>query len=202
VIGQSFSHEVYRAGDLVGFSGRGPIGVGINLATWGIPGWGLSHVAIVANHPYFRFPVLFESTITATTPCIVTGELSRGVQAHHLPSRIADYPGRVWRYPCRHLLTETQSADLTGYLCGLIDNHVGYDALGAFRSRDTPLGFLERLFCRSNEDLSSLFCSELVAAAWRRIGLWHPRNASRWNPNALARAAIRWGVCKKPWRVK
>ena len=193
----------YRAGDLIGFSSRTALGAAIKLDSWGIPRWGLSHVAILADHPDFpAVPLLFESTTTATAPCLIGKLHTRGVQAHAVEQKILDCDGRIWHYPLCHPLVEWQRETLTDYLCGLIENHVDYDALGAFRSRETPLGFLERWLCGAEENLASLFCSELVAAAWREILLWTPANASRWTPNALARARVRQGVCQRPRRVK
>ena len=41
--------EAIKAGDIVGFSGPSWISAGINIATYGIPLWGISHVGIMAN---------------------------------------------------------------------------------------------------------------------------------------------------------
>ncbi len=196
-----------KAGDLIGFSDPGPIGTGINLATWGIPGWGLSHVGIIADHPDYDRPLLFESTTLADSPCLITREKTRGVQAHYLWKRIDAFDGRVWHYPLATPLCQDFVPDwpygapaLAAYV--VMQLGADYDALGAFRSRGTPLGLLERLLCIHRENLASLFCSEFVAAAWRASKVWNTGNASRWSPNSLARAAVRRGVVRKPVRIK
>ena len=38
-----------KAGDIIGFSGDSWLSVGINLATYGIPFWSLSHVGILGD---------------------------------------------------------------------------------------------------------------------------------------------------------
>ena len=79
---------ILRAGDLIGFSDPGPIGTAINLATWGIPGWGLSHVAILADHPDYDRPLLFESTTLDDQPCAILGRCIHGTQAHEVEGRV------------------------------------------------------------------------------------------------------------------
>ena len=56
-------------GDLLGFSGHFWSSAGINIATYGIPLWSLSHVAIVGEHE--KKTVLFESLTDspAAVPC-------------------------------------------------------------------------------------------------------------------------------------
>ena len=185
-------------GDLIGFCDRGPLGVGINLATWGIPGWGLSHVAIVGGYG----PLLFESTTLADAPCAVTGKFTDGVQAHFPNARLARFRGRVWRYPLADQLRCGQRLQLREFCCHHTRQRTSYDALGAFRSRSTPLGIVERLFLQSPENLSRLFCSEFVAAALKACGVWNAPNASRWNPNSLVRALSRAGIIEPRRRIR
>jgi hypothetical protein len=194
-------------GDLIGFSDPGPIGTAINLATWGVPGWGLSHVGIVADHPDYDRPLLWESTTLADRDCLIAKRRTRGVQAHFLWQRIDEFSGRVWHYRLRRPLCQVPrptgspaGGDLTAYVVGQLGTD--YDALGAFRSRATPLALLERWFCVHPENLASLFCSEFTAAAWFEAGVWSIRSASNWSPNALARAAVRRRVCLQPLRIK
>jgi len=198
---------VLQPGDLIGFSDPGPIGFGINLATWGVPGWGLSHVAILAEHPDHNRPLLWESTTLADRPCLIAKKRTRGVQAHYPWQRIAGFDGRVWHYPLKTPLYRDWVPDwpygspaLTRYVVDALGTK--YDTLGALRSRSTPLGIIRRLLCVHDENLASLFCSEFVAAAWRAAHIWHTGNASKWSPNSLARAAVRRGVVHKPTRIK
>ena len=155
----------------------------------------MSHVEIVAKAlAGDAVPLLFESTTLATEPCLITGKRTSGVQAHDLDQRIQQFPGRVWHYPLTRKLRIVQSIQLTDFCIHHVNAGTGYDALEAFRSRATPLGWLERLLLRSPENLSRLFCSEFVAAAWKECEVWNAPNASRWSPNAIARSAVRTGI--------
>lgn len=182
-------------GDLVGFSACSALGIAINLATCGVPFYGLSHVAIVADH-WDHGRLLFESTTLPERACYIQGSRVSGVQAHRLRGRLSTYHGKIWHYPLAEPLDTVQSKRLARYCV----DHLGldYDAIGAFRSRRTPLGWLERRL--RPEDLTSIFCSELIADAWRDCGVWWIGNASKWNPNALARAARRRDVVQRPIR--
>src|SRR5690349_10220807 len=69
-----------KPGDILGFSGYHPASIAINLVTYGIPFWHLSHVGIVGEH--CGELVLFESCITDPDPCVITGKHFSGTQAH------------------------------------------------------------------------------------------------------------------------
>lgn len=191
-----FSHCDLPPGGLLGFSSFSLCGALINLGTWGLPFFGLSHVAIVARHPGLDTPLLWESTSRCDLPCAIRGKRVSGVQAHWIAERIGGYRGKVWYYPLRPGLSGDQNADLTDFL----DRRLGtdYDYLGALRARDAT--FIEKLL--GKENLHTLFCSELVATAWNEIGVWHTPNASRWSPNRLARTAVDVGIVGKPRRIR
>jgi hypothetical protein len=195
-------------GDGIGFSGCDPASIAVNLATWGVPFIGLSHFAIVSTHPHGkRGLVLWESTTLCRQPCLVQHRVVSGVQCHRARARIAGYCGRVYHYPlsrcARIKLMQAELGDipskltLNDWLLSLAGT--GYDSIGAFRSRSTPLGWLERRL--STESKHSLFCSELVACAWKLCGLWSPPDC-RFNPNRLARLAYATGVIERGKRIK
>ena len=205
-----------KAGDILGFSGDSWWSAGINIATYGLPWWSLSHVGIVAEIPEdcglswrgnancccIGIPapgtkVLFESTMSCGLPCMFQNEVVHGVQGHKPIDRIAEYRGKVWHYPMCRALRPLESERLTCFLL----SHLGrnYDALGAFRAGGAGFSWLESRF--RPEDLTSLFCSEYVAAAQKRIKLWHG-NASRWSPNLLVRRERRAGLLLEPRRLK
>ena len=72
-----------KAGDVIGFSGNSWISGLINIGTYGIPGWGISHVGIMAHADDGRL-LLFESTTLENMPCEISGECFDGTQAHDL----------------------------------------------------------------------------------------------------------------------
>lgn len=189
-----------RAGDLVGFSGSDLLADAINLATLGLPRWGLSHVGILIEHRYFGI-CLAESTTLASQPCLVAGRVVSGAQLQPIIRRVEQYRGRVWHYPLRLPLGMPLVSALSAYLIGLIEAECPYDTIGAARSRSTLYAAVHR-WKHGREDLRSLFCSELVAAAWARFDLFETTNASGWSPNALVRAARRQDVVLPPYRWK
>ena len=174
--------EEIKAGDIVGFSGRSWISAGINIATYGIPLWGISHVGIMAHAPDGRL-LIFESTSLEDLPCEISHENFTGTQAHLLDDILRVYDGKAWHYPLYRPLYDYEDKRLTEFLMATI--HTPYDAMGAFRSAGVGLSWVESLF--HPENLHSIFCSEWVAAAYANIGLVPTANAARWNPNHLVR---------------
>ena len=208
-----------KAGDLIGFSGSSWGSVTICLGTYGIPWWSLSHVGVVGdvfvgdlNYPSSLRGVrdecsapgtaakhlLFESTIGSERSCVIRGGLRRGTQAHWPHWSVGTYKGKVWHYPLYRHLRPLESVLFTKYL---IDNlGKDYDLIGAMRSGGVGLSWIETMF--REEDLSSLFCSEYVAAAYSHVKLLDSRSASRWNPARLVRRLRRKGILLKPRRLK
>ncbi len=199
-------------GDILGFSSHTLRGAVINMATYGIPFWGLSHVGIIADthslvltgymthqrlllRPYY---LLFESTVASELQCAIQHKSVCGVQAHFPSDRIADYPGKVWHYPLNTTLRPLASARLASYLLRQIGK--SYDQIGAFRAGGVGYSWLESKL--RPENLESLFCSELCAAAHRHIGVFKTKHASKWSPNAFVRAERREGILGKPIRLK
>ena len=192
-----FIPDEIKAGDIIGFSGDSWISTLVNIATYGMPFWGLSHVGIMGHADDGRL-MLFESTQLDDLPCEITGEVFLGTQAHQLEHVVSVYKGKVWHYPLYRPLYASEDERLTEFLMATI--HTPYDKLGALRSAGVGLSWIESLLHHDN--LNSIFCSELVAAAHAYIGLWATDNVCRWNPNRLARRLRRAGVLRRPRRVK
>jgi hypothetical protein len=186
-----------KAGDVIGFSGNSWISGLINIGTYGIPGWGISHVGIMAHADDGRL-LLFESTTLENMPCEISGECFNGTQAHDLDKVLKVYDGKVWHYPLYRPLYESEAKRLTKFLMATI--HTPYDAMGAFRSAGVGLSWVESLF--HPENLHSIFCSEWVAAAYANIGLVPTANAARWNPNHLVRHLRGAEILRNPRRLK
>lgn len=189
--------NVIKAGDVIGFSGRSWLSAGINLATYGIPLWGISHVGIMANDASGRL-LIFESTSLDDLPCEISGKIFTGTQAHKLDDILRVYKGRAYHYPLYRPLYPDEDERLTQFLMDTIETP--YDKMGAFRSAGVGLSWIESLF--REQDLSTIFCSEWTVAALSVIGVFPTSNASRWNPNRLCRH-LRWNhVVYKPRRLK
>ena len=178
--------DVVKPGDVIGFSGRGWASALINVGTYGIPFFGLSHVGIMARVPDGRL-LLFESTSLSDLPCVLSGESFVGTQAHELREAVAAYPGKAYLYPLYRPLYRNEDGRLTQFLMETV--HTPYDLMGAFRSAGVGISWIESLF--REQDLTSIFCSEWIASALSIIGVFPTSNASRWSPNKLVRH-LRW----------
>lgn len=187
--------ESLADGDVIGFSGNGLVSDVINLATFGVPRWGLSHIGIICSYRGVRY--LFESTTLGDTPCDILQRKVNGVQAHRLYD-ILERPGRVWKYKINKALDDSQHRALLLNLLAQLGTP--YDYKGAARSG----GFLIRQVgsILRRQDISKLFCSELVAFVLTKIGHAVINNASAQSPNSLARRLVRDGICLKPVRIK
>lgn len=157
-----------RTGDILLFSGKGGISDGIKFfcgSKW-------SHVAMV-----YRFTdnsgdsdsvFCWESTTLSNIPDAETGKLTRGVQRVELSERLERCFASGYEVSVRRL---NQNLDMNML-----------KALDAFRrevsGRPYEKNWLELVksaydgwLGMNKEDLSSLFCSEMVAAAYQRMGL-------------------------------
>lgn len=187
-----------KTGDILGYSGQGWISAIINLGTYGLPHQGLSHVGIAGWTTRDGRQLVFESTSLSDTPCEITGKRVKGVQAHAIERSLGDYNGKVWCYPLYRKLYKHERDRLRKYLTQMAG--VPYDVAGAIRSGGVGLSALEALL--RGQDLSTVFCSEFVAAALAHVGLFQTINASQWNPNRLVRTLQRLGVIGPARRLK
>jgi len=197
-IGTSVDLNNVKAGDIIGFSGRGWQSIAINLGTYGLPFWSLSHVGIMGRSHEGDL-LLFESTtLEDDWPCAITGRPINGTQAHTLAFVLSRYAGRAWHYPLHRPLYDAENGRLTRFLLSTIG--LPYDGMGALRATGVGISWIESLF--QPQDLSEIFCSEWVAAAYSHLGLCPDDNVSRWNPNRLCRRLRRRGIVLKPRRIK
>ena len=190
-----------KAGDIIGFSGRHWYSAAINICTLGIPYHSISHVGIVSHMLdgcYGGRLLMFESTDEPGDPCEVKGKIVAGVQAHSPYRSIEYYNGKVWHYPLHRRLYLHEECRLTGFLDSMLG--LPYDNPGAVRSGGFFFSMLESAF--RGQDLSRLFCSELVAASLSATGIFHTTNASRWSPNKLIRRLRLEGIIHAPRRLK
>jgi hypothetical protein len=195
-LSQSIASANLRPGDLLGTCYFGIEGDIINLSTYGIPRFSLSHVAILAEHKDDL--LIFESTTQCGIPCAIRGVHFNGSQAHYIDSRLESYRGKVWHYPLAIPLRSHERRQLSEYLVETIgrpyDVEGGVFAVGKLwsliHSRIHP------------ESLSTLFCSEWVAASLRQIERFDTLDASEWTPNFLCRECCRRGITRKPGRIK
>jgi hypothetical protein len=187
---------VIKPGDIIGFTGSHWKSCAINLATYGIPWWSLSHIGIVGEHSGSL--LLFESTTFNTQPCVITGKFIQGSQAHHLEGAVNNYNGKVWHYSLYRSLFDHERHRLNDFLYDTLGRP--YDRIGAFRAGGVGFSWLESKL--RGADLSSIFCSEWCASAHAAIGIFPNDNGARWNPNLFARTERKMGLLRKPRRLK
>ncbi len=174
----------FKSGDIIAFSGRNFLSDIINIGTYGIPRWSISHVGIVSSEfGYGKF--LFEA-------------MPKGVAVHNLLEIMEGYNGRVWVYPLYRELYFYEEDRLSGLLLNAVG--LPYDKLGAGRSAGFLFAAIQALF--RGQDLSTFFCSELIANKLSEIGIHPVTNASKWNPNRLVRDLRNDRVVCKPIRLK
>lgn len=182
-----------RPGDLIGFSGYDLASIIVNLATYGVPGYHISHVAIVGAD--LR---LYESTPYVRLKDELTNKKVCGTQCHSLEPRAADFWGKMWHYPLNRPLSDSQINAMQEYLMGEMGRT--YDFLGAMRAGGKIFSYVQGVWRPANDKY--LFCSELCAFAHRHVDVFRTINESKWSPNALIRAEREQDVLGKAVRIK
>lgn len=155
--------DTLKTGDIVLCSGKGTVSTIIKAfsrSRW-------SHVGMVLRLPAeFDFVLCWESTTLGKLKDVYANEPKKGVQLVPLSERVRTYDGEI---AIRQLsgidLTNSHIAELNALRREMRGKPYEQDRLELFKSvYDGPGGANE-------EDLSSLFCSELVAEAYQRLGL-------------------------------
>lgn len=150
-------------GDIVVFNGSGVIS---SMIKWkDKTRW--SHVGMVVKSVDWDMLLLFESTTLSKLKDVESRKESQGVQLVPLSERIRSYPDD--RVGFRKLLGVNRDTDFTGKVKKFRSDMAGRpyeeDKLELFRSS------YDGVFGDNEENLSSLFCSELIAEMYQRLGL-------------------------------
>ncbi len=174
-----------RPGDVIGFSGNSWVSAGVNLCSFGIPLWGLSHVGIVGNA--FRADLELWDSASGF-----------GVRHQRYSTGIELYEGKAWLYRLARPLYPHECGRLRSHLDSMLG--LPYDTKGALRAGGLLWAAVQGRI--RGESLTSLFCSEFVAEQLSHIGVFNTTNASRWSPNHLMRTLRRLGIVQKPARLK
>jgi hypothetical protein len=142
--------------------------------------------------------LIFESTTGCDEECVITKKKQNGTQAHYIDSRLQSYRGKVWHYPLLRPLRTGERKKLSSYLVSSLG--IPYDTRGASQSGGKLWSLIESRLHK--ESLSSLFCSEWVAAGLREIERFDTINASAWSPNSLIRECNERGMLRQCRRIK
>ncbi len=151
-----------RTGDIVLFSGSCRVGKLIKVLqrnTW-------SHIGMIVMDSNYDFPCLYESTHSDGLIDLDTGKITQGVQMVPFHEKVKVYPGSIGY----RRLTNVADQDL---------NHQSFSTLkSSLQGKAFERSILQMVkanydgpFGHNKEDLSSLFCSELIAASYQALGL-------------------------------
>jgi len=210
----------WQPGDLLLFSGRHCLAWGIRIGTcsrWSHVG-GLAyvdqgHVWQAIDEGWLSVPQerqhqlihdfrvgwhLFESTTLVDSPCRIVGAKIRGVQAHRPMTRVVRFNGDVWllRLHNDYRLNANQVRKLTlGYLSEI---GTAYDGRAAFKSGTR---IIKRSWYFNRADMSSLFCSEMIARRLQVLHLLPLSNPARYSPRNLYRTLVGAGVYRPPVKI-
>jgi hypothetical protein len=199
----SSAEYIPEPGDVFACWGSDWISRGISLPTSSLIGprgvrWAPSHVAIACPrwYPHHERCFWWESTSLTDRTCLESGKEVSGVQVHEISGRLHDYvnPGgrvSVYRLTKFDVLTSPEVSELRKFLGDCLAENaetesVPYDTKGALIS-GTRL--IRRITLWRNQ-LDTLFCSELLAAALQRLGLMCRENPSWFTPARLMRRLL------------
>jgi len=158
-----------QTGDIILFSGKG---IFSRLIRWFTKSK-YSHVGMAVRMPEYDMVLIWESTTLSKTKDVITGTKTKGVQVVSLSERVQGYRGKVvWR----KLSGELSKDQLYALL----------ELRHELRGKPYERSRLELLLAgipninMGNENLRSVFCSELIAEAYQRAYLLpeHPPSNS------------------------
>ena len=173
--------DILEPGDLILFSGKKFPSRMIQLGGW--TAW--SHVGIVIALDGWDTLMILESTTLSKLPDVLSGEQRSGVQMHRLSERLRTYPGS---FAYRKLIGE-RTPDV---LQSMIDFHKEF---GQHPYEESYLELLRAQYDgpggHNEEDLTSLFCSELVAELYQRMGVISDElESNEYTPKNLAKRMV------------
>lgn len=157
-----------KTGDILLFSGKGGISDGIKFFT--LSNW--SHVGMIYrfDDPLDPLGSIFcwESTTLSDISDADTGKLTKGVQRVELSERLEKCFAKGYQISIRQLskpLTIDMITRLNAFRHEVSGRPYEKSKIELIKSA------YDGIFGKNNEDLSSLFCSELVAEAYQHMGL-------------------------------
>jgi len=158
--------EKIAVGDVIAFSGNGAFSELIQSVTQSP----YSHVGVILNS-YFSNDVNLIQIIESTS----LGKGKAGVKINRMSDHINNYDGNIYWLPLKRAVRH--NLDLGVFMSFLL-KQVG-------KPYDMPqaLGSAIDVIMDNREDLDKLFCSELVTAAFEKVGMLENINASEQTPS-------------------
>lgn len=153
--------EELSTGDIVLFSGKGVVSEAIKLFT--LSKW--SHIGMVVKIADWDSVLLWESTTLSNMQDAIDGKAKRGVQTVLLSERIRGYRGEIAIRKLNFEITPEMRKALVDFRKEVKNRPYEEDKIELIKAAyDGPFG-------SNRKNLSSLFCSELVAESYQRMGL-------------------------------
>lgn len=150
-----------QTGDVLLFSGQGPISSTIKIGT--LSKW--THIGQVVKDEGHNILMSWESTMLVNQPSLDSGIIETGVMILNLGRRIAEYDGEIAVRRLRQPLTPRQIQQMMEMRQRMRKVPYERNYIELVKSAyDGPFG-------HNKEDLSSVFCSELIAAYFKLIKL-------------------------------
>lgn len=157
---QTLRHEL-KTGDIVLTSGTSLFSHAIRWMTksrW-------SHVGMIVRAEQWDFVLMWESTTGVRIKDVESAKISHGVQLVPLSERLKAYDGN---FAIRHLsrpLTENETQTLSRFRHEVSGRTFDYNMVELFRA-----AWDSGIMSDNHEDLSCLFCSELIAETFQALG--------------------------------
>lgn len=151
-----------KTGDIVLLSGKGNLSTGIKWFTQSK--W--SHVGMVLLLKEFDTVMLWESTTLSNINDVETGKAVRGVQLVTLSERLSTYNGDACVRHLNYDVTPKMMETLRAFRQEVKGRPYEKSKLQLLKSA------YEGILGSNEEDLSSLFCSELLAEVYQRWELF------------------------------
>ena len=161
-----------KTGDVVLFSGK--TGFSRSIKWFTVSHW--THVGMVIRLPEHPDPLIWESLRIPELPDVIDGTLKSGVQLLNLADRLRTCVADIAIRSLNEPITSDMNGALLNFRETVRNRPYEQSMLQLFRSAwDGPFG-------QNQADLSSIFCSELIAGAYQAMGLL-PCNTSGGQPS-------------------
>jgi hypothetical protein len=163
--------DAAATGDVWLFRGRSVADRAIRLVT-NSP---VNHVGVVLAIDDLP-PLIWHAELGASMPNVWTGERDRGAQLHHLDRAVSVWTNRYGQQPwCRHIDIDV-TADMENRALSVVAEYSGR----AFPKTRTLARHWLAGRVRRNVSLVDVYCAELVAVTYERMGLLGSERPPNW----------------------
>lgn len=163
--------EITRSGDLWLFTGRKIADRAIRVAT-NSP---VNHVALALAIDDLP-PLLWHAEMSRSIPDVWTGEHQRGAQLHRLTDAVSTWVNRYGQRAYFRQLDPAASREMENAALAVVQERSG----AAFPTMRRLVGHWVRGRVRRRVTTEDLYCAELVAMSYQRMGLLGEKRPVNW----------------------